>query len=85
MADDGIVLKGNRIVMPASLYAETLAKLHEPNQGIEKMRLCERSCVFWNGINRNIEVVVRKCAKKCSVPNRVSPSCHTRHPHVLGR
>ena len=48
--------------MPASLRSETLAKLHETHQGIEKMRLRARSCVFWNGIYRDIEVVVRKCA-----------------------
>ena len=75
VADDVIVLKGNRIVMTASLHAETLAKLHESHQGIEKMRLRARSCMFWNGINRDIEVAVRKCAT----------SCHTRHLHVLGR
>ena len=62
VADDGIVLKGNQIVMPASLHAETLAKLHESHQGIEKTRLRARSCVFWNGINQDIEDVVRKCA-----------------------
>ena len=33
---DGIVLKGNQIVMPASLHAETQAKLHASHQGIEK-------------------------------------------------
>ena len=62
VTDDGIVLKGNRIVMPASLQAETLVKLHESHQGIEKMHLRARSCVFWNGINNDIEVVLRKCA-----------------------
>ena len=61
VADDGIVLKGNHIVMPASIHAETLAKLHESHQGIEKTRLRARSCVFWNGINQDIEDVVRKC------------------------
>ena len=48
--------------MPACLHAETLSKLHESHQGIEKMRLRARSCMFWNGISRDIEVVVRKCA-----------------------
>ena len=62
VADDGIVLKGNQIVMPASLHAETLTKLHESHQGIDKTRLRARSCVFWNGINQDIEDVVRKCA-----------------------
>ena len=86
VADDGIVLKGNRIVMPASLQPETLVKLHESHQGIEKMRLRARSCVFWNGINHDIEVVVRKCT--CQEVQRAQPReplCHTRHPHVLGR
>ena len=62
VADDGIVLKGNQIIMPSSLHAETLAKLHESHQGIEKTRLRARSCVFWNGINQDIEDVVRKWA-----------------------
>ena len=62
MEDDGIVLKGNRVVMPASLQPEILVNLHESHQGVEKMRLRARSCVFWNGINHDIEVVVRKCA-----------------------
>ena len=42
-----IVLKGNRIVMPASFHAENLVKLHESHQGIEEMRLRAHSCVFW--------------------------------------
>ena len=33
------VVFGNRVVMPASLHAETLAKLHESHQGIEKTRV----------------------------------------------
>ena len=62
VADDSSVLTGNQIVMPASLQAETLARLHESHQGIEKTRLRDRSCVFWNGINQDIENAVRKCA-----------------------
>ena len=49
VADDGIVLKGNRIVMPASIQPETLVKLHESHQGIGEvasacplMRVLER-------------------------------------------
>ena len=62
VADHSIALKGNQIVLPASLHAETLAKLLESHQGIEKTRLRSRSCVFWNGINQDIEDVVCKCA-----------------------
>ena len=85
VADDGIVLKGNQIVMPASLHAEILAKLHEYHQGIEKTRLRARSCVFWNGTNQDILCASVQRVNKYSVPNNVSPSCHTRPLHVLGR
>ena len=71
-ADDGIVLKGNRIVMPASLHSETLAKLHEAHKEIEKMHLRACSSVFWNGINRDIGVVVCKCAT-CQEVQRAQP------------
>ena len=60
MVGDGFDLKGNRIVMPASIHAETLVKLHEFNQGIVITRLHARACEFWNGINGDIEDVVRK-------------------------
>ena len=36
------------------------------------MRLRPRSCIFWNGINRDIEVVVRKCAT-CKEVQRAKP------------
>ena len=36
------------------------------------MRLRARSCEFWNGINRDIEVVVRKCAT-CQEVQRAQP------------
>ena len=46
VTDGDIVLRGNRIVMPASIHAESRVKLHESHQGIEKMRLRARSCVL---------------------------------------
>ena len=36
------------------------------------MRMRARSCVFWNGINHDIEVVVRKCAT-CQEVQRAQP------------
>ena len=65
-------MKGDRIVIPLSLQAETLTKLHESHQGIEKTRLRARTCVYWNGINRDIEEVARKCAT-CQEMQRAQP------------
>ena len=70
VADDGFVLNGNRIVMPAKSHC--LVKLHGFHQIIENMRLRARLCVFWTGINREIEVIVCKCAT-CQEVQRVQP------------
>ena len=80
VAHDSILLNANQIVMPASVRAETLTKLQESHQGIDKTCLRARSCVFWNANNQDIEDVVRvsvQDANKCSLPNNVSRSCLT--------
>ena len=43
------------------------------------MRRRVRSCVFWNGINRDIDVVVRECAT-CRGVQRAQP-CEPLMPH----
>ena len=37
--EDGLIMKGDRLVIPLSLQAEVLSKLHEAHQGIENTRL----------------------------------------------
>ena len=54
-------MKGDRLVIPLSLQAEVLSKLHETHQGIEKTQLRARSCVYWKSINKDIDDIVRKC------------------------
>ena len=44
--ENGLIMKGDRLVIPLSLQAEVLSKLHEAHQGIEKSRLRARSCVY---------------------------------------
>ena len=60
--EDGLIMKGDRLVIPLSLQAEVLTKLHEAHQGIEKTRLRARSCVYWKSISKDIDDMVRKCA-----------------------
>ena len=60
--DNGIVLKGPCVVIPGVLQQEILEQLHYGHQGIEKMRLRARDAVFWNGINNDIESLVKKCS-----------------------
>ena len=50
--------------------------------------VCEPACAcFGTGSTVTLKLLCASVqrVKKCSVPNRVSPSCHTRHLHVLVR
>ena len=59
--EDGLVLKGSRIVIPPSCIRDTLQKLHASHQGIEQTKRRTRQLVFWPGINNNIRTSVSAC------------------------
>lgn len=58
---DGILLKSQRIIIPASLQRGILEELHASHQGVERTRLRARSAVYWIGLNKDIEDIVREC------------------------
>ena len=53
--EDGLILKGQRLLIPNSLHEDILEQLHYGHQGIEKTRLRVRESVFWPNINKDIE------------------------------
>ncbi|XP_041362100.1 uncharacterized protein K02A2.6-like [Gigantopelta aegis] len=59
--DNGIILKGDRVIIPTSMQTEILNKIHEAHQGIQKMKLRAKTCVFWNAINTDIDKMVKSC------------------------
>lgn len=59
--EDGVLMKGYRIIIPQNMKLEVLNKLHEPHLGLEKTKLRARESVFWKDINKDIENIVRKC------------------------
>jgi transposase InsO family protein len=56
-----MVLKGERIMIPEPMRKETLQKIHAGHQGVNKCQLRAKSCVYWPGINKEIEQLVNKC------------------------
>ena len=58
---DGLLLKGTRIVVPDSMKPRILSQLHAAHQGIEKTKLLARSSIFWVGIQRDIEEMINQC------------------------
>ncbi|XP_063952151.1 uncharacterized protein K02A2.6-like [Lytechinus pictus] len=59
--EDGLILKGERILIPKSMREYILSKLHESHQDIEKTRLRAKASVYWESINDDIEDMVKDC------------------------
>ena len=76
--EDGIILKGDRVVIPESLQQEMLRQLHAAHQGVEKTRLRARSSVYWQGISKDIEKLTSQCPicqehQKNQMPETLNP------------
>ena len=62
---DGLLMKGNRIVIPQALQSDILDKLHTGHQGLVKCKERARISVWWPGINNDIECYIKKCKICC--------------------
>ena len=58
---DGLVLRGTRIVIPTQCREELLNQLHEDHFGIDRTKPRARDSVFWPGISKDIEHLVKTC------------------------
>lgn len=80
---DDLLLYGTRIVVPHQLQLETLQKLHQGHQGIQRCRARTYS-VWWPGVSRAVEDFVRRCPA-CSkslvpAPEPLRPTPLPAHP-----
>ena len=66
---DHLLLFRDRIVIPKCLQSETLQKIHQGHQGIQRCRERISRSVWWPGVSREIEAHVNKC-----------PECTKNHP-----
>ena len=58
---NGLLFKGTSLVIPAVLHRDILSRLYEAHQGIVKCRERARNTVWWLGINKQLDEVVRNC------------------------
>ncbi|XP_021368105.1 uncharacterized protein K02A2.6-like [Mizuhopecten yessoensis] len=58
----GILFKGDRIVIPRTLQAEMLQKIHTGHMGIEKSKKRARELLYWPGMGNQISDMISKCS-----------------------
>ena len=58
----GLLLMDSRIFIPSALRLDILSKLHDGHQGITRTRARSRQSVWWPGISKQIEDMVKECS-----------------------
>ena len=78
---DGLLLKDTRLVIPAAMRNDVLAKLHEGHQGMEKCKSRARQSVWWPGLSQQINEMVLNC-RACiqERQNRKEPLMPSEYP-----
>lgn len=58
---NGLLFKGDRIIIPPEMRVEVLEKLHAAHLGTTRCRARARECVWWPGIGKHIQDYVERC------------------------
>ena len=79
---DGIVLKGERLVIPRNMRPEIKKLLHASHLGTDSMLRRARDLIYWPGMNDEI----KQLAQSCDICQRSSPRQQKEPliPHVRG-
>ena len=56
--EDGLILKGTRIVIPSKKHESILKLIHQEHLGLNKCKLCAKETVYWPGLNEQLEKLV---------------------------
>ena len=67
---DGLLMRGNRVVIPAALRLEMLDRIHTGHQGITKCRERARHSLWWPGLSKQLEELVKCCPECCRLQNQ---------------
>ena len=62
---EGLLLFNSRIVVPKVLQRETLDKIHQGHQGIERCLLRMKYSVWWPGITSQLKQLIQNCGTCC--------------------
>ena len=59
---NGIMFKGEKIIIPKSMRQEMLTKIHTDHMAIQKSKERARDVVYWPGMRKEIEKFVERCS-----------------------
>ena len=59
--EDGLALKGTRIVIPSRKQDDILKLIHEGHLGLTKCKLQAKEAVHWPGLNEQLEQLILNC------------------------
>ena len=59
--EDGLILKGSRIVIPNKKCEAILKQIHDSHLGLTKCKLHAKQVVYWPGLNDQLEQLVLNC------------------------
>ena len=59
--EDGLILKGTRIVVPNKQWETILHQIHDSHLGLQKCKLHAMQSVYWPGINDQLKQLVLNC------------------------
>ena len=66
----GMILRGERIIIPKSLRSDIKKCIHQGHQGIVRCKRRAQRSVFWPNINNQIEIMVSQCSECKDLRNK---------------
>ena len=84
---NGLILHGDRLVIPERLRKQMMGSLHASHQGIEATLRRARESIYWPNMNKKIKDYVKKYDLCCSMGLKQSKETRTIHvvPTDLGQ
>ena len=77
---DGLIVRGDRIVIPASMRLEVKRKVHAGHMGINSCIRRARDLVFWPGMSKEIQQYVEACETCARYASTQQPETLHLHP-----
>ena len=82
--ENGLLLKGSRIVIPKALQKDILQRLHAAHQGIAKCRERAKQSVWWPGLSTQLQKLVETCdicaSERTNAKETLMPTCFPERP-----